>query len=72
VSLNLARRYLTDALAEVYFRWNPRKFASLYHQNMDRATSMLRLADYLLDHEIALTELLRDAYTQGLERRTEC
>jgi len=61
IALNLGRRYLTDALAEVYFKWDHRNYPSLYHQNQTRAESMLSLAAHLLDREIQLIELLSQA-----------
>ena len=71
IALNLIRRYLTDALAEVYFRWDSEAYPSLYHQNRARAVKMLRLADYLLTNEISLTQTLAEAYSRGLSRRID-
>lgn len=72
VALNLCRRYLTDALALVYFKWNPQKFASLQIQNMSRAESMLDLAEYLLINEIRLNSLFSSAYALGHLKRQAC
>lgn len=58
IALNLGRRYLTDALAEVYFKWDSRHYPSLYQQNQARAESMLNLAAHLLDREFQLIDLL--------------
>jgi len=69
ITLNLCRRYLTDALAEVYFRWDRQKFPSLHRQNLTRAAAMLDLAEYLLDHEISLAAALKEAYARGFESR---
>ncbi|MDL2260159.1 phosphotransferase [Deltaproteobacteria bacterium OttesenSCG-928-K17] len=65
IVLNLCRRYLTDALAEAYFQLDPKRFETLYDQNRAKAQSMLALADYLLDNEMALSELFARAYEQG-------
>ena len=69
IGVNLLRRYLTDALAEVYFRWDHAAYPSLYHQNRARATTLLRLLDHLMESEFSLTRLLSEAYARGLERR---
>ena len=68
-ALNLIRRYLTDALAEVYFRWDSAAYPSLYHQNRARAVKMLHLVDHLLSNEISLTQTLTEAYSRGMGRR---
>lgn len=57
LTLNLCRRYLTDALTEVYFKWDPRAYPSLYLQNKSRAETLLNLAKYLLDQEMNLVDL---------------
>ncbi len=67
ITLNLARRYLTDALAGIYFKWDRAAYPSLYDQNKARAQKMLDLADYLLDHEADLTEAFRRGHQAGLE-----
>ena len=63
--LNLARRYLTDALAEVYFKWDQQAYPSLYRQNRARAESLLALADYLWSREIILIRLFETSYARG-------
>jgi Putative homoserine kinase type II (protein kinase fold) len=65
IVLNLARRYLTDALAEVYFKWDREAYPSLFLQNRARAEKMLNLADYLLDHEPLWAETLKRGYRQA-------
>ncbi|MDR0882021.1 MAG: phosphotransferase [Candidatus Adiutrix sp.] len=67
--LNLARRYLTDALAEVYFKWDRQAYPSLYLQNRARAETLLALADYLWHREITLIHLFETAYARGRRLR---
>ncbi|MDR1608901.1 MAG: phosphotransferase [Deltaproteobacteria bacterium] len=55
LSLALARRYLIDALAEVYFSWDKELFESLFEQNRQRATGLLCLAEELREREMELT-----------------
>jgi Ser/Thr protein kinase RdoA (MazF antagonist) len=57
LALNLARRYLIDALAEAYFRWDKDAYPSLYEQNMSRGQHMLDLAEELLNREIELMNI---------------
>lgn len=59
ISLNLARRYLTDSLAEVYFAWNPRLYPSLYVQNLQKGRAMLALSQYLWKNEAYLCHQIR-------------
>lgn len=66
IAVNLCRRYLADALAEVYFKWDRQKFPSLHRQNLARAASMLAMTEYLLNHEIPLAEVLKKAHASGL------
>ena len=68
ISLNLCRRYLTDALAEVYFKWNQSAYCSLYEQNRARATIMLNLAEMLLNQEIALIDAFSAAYSAAVQQ----
>lgn len=69
LALNLARRYLTDALAEVYFQWDCRAYPSLYDQNLARARKLLDLAEGVLEREVPLGERLVRAYQTGWSRR---
>ena len=71
IVLNLTRRYLTDALAQVYFQWDSRNYPSLYQQNRLKAEKMLALDDYLLDHELQLGRIFQKSYALGLTRRQE-
>jgi Ser/Thr protein kinase RdoA (MazF antagonist) len=57
LALNLARRYLVDALAEAYFKWDKDAYPSLYEQNLARGRHMLDLAEELLNREIELMNL---------------
>ncbi|MDR3134957.1 MAG: phosphotransferase [Deltaproteobacteria bacterium] len=57
LSLNLARRYLIDALAESYFKWDKDSYPSLYEQNKSRGHFMLDLVEELLDREIELMKI---------------
>lgn len=61
VSLTLARRYLTDSLAEVFFKWDFGKYPSLHTQNKSRAAAMLDMAEYLLNNEMRLVEAFQQA-----------
>ena len=71
LALNLSRRYLTDALAEVYFLLDSRAYPSLYEQNRQRGAALLDLADRLLEREMDLIELFQAAARRGRDRRTE-
>jgi hypothetical protein len=57
LAVNLARRYLTDALAEVYFKWDRTRYESLHLQNLSRGRRCLDLAEELLVREMELTRL---------------
>jgi Ser/Thr protein kinase RdoA (MazF antagonist) len=57
IAVNLARRYLTDALAEVYFQWDREHYPSLNLQNLTRGQRCLDLAEELLDREVELAKL---------------
>jgi Ser/Thr protein kinase RdoA (MazF antagonist) len=70
LAINLSRRYLADALAEVFFLWDSRAYPSLYDQNRQRGADLLTLADRLLEKEMELAELLRAAARRGQSRRT--
>jgi Ser/Thr protein kinase RdoA (MazF antagonist) len=58
LTINLARRYLTDALAETYFKWDQKAYPSLYEQNKSRGERMLDLAEELLERDMELVNLL--------------
>ncbi|MGL4208307.1 MAG: phosphotransferase enzyme family protein, partial [Candidatus Adiutrix sp.] len=66
IALNLCRRYLTDALAESYFKWDKMAYQSLYEQNRTKAALMLDLAGHILDREIELDDTLTCAYKTSL------
>jgi hypothetical protein len=57
LAVNLARRYLTDALAEVYFRWDKDAYPSLRDQNASRGRHMLDVAEELSYREIELMDI---------------
>jgi aminoglycoside phosphotransferase (APT) family kinase protein len=57
LAVNLARRYLTDCLAEVHFKWDRDRHPSLHAQNLTRGARCLDLAEELLDREIELMAL---------------
>lgn len=65
IALNLCRRYLVYALAQVYFHLDAEKYPSLYEQNKARAETMLVMADYLVDNEMPLIEFLKGFYEKG-------
>ncbi|UQZ89101.1 hypothetical protein C4J81_07780 [Deltaproteobacteria bacterium Smac51] len=71
ITITLARRYLTDALAEVFFKWDREKYPSLYIQNRTRAEAMLDLSEYLLEHEMRLVDTFHAAYERGKSCRVE-
>jgi len=71
LALNLCRRYLADALAEVYFRWDRQAYPSPFDQNRQRAQVLVALADRLLDREMELIDLFQAAAGRGLARRDE-
>ena len=55
MSLNLARRYLTDYFEEQYFAWDKLNYSSLAEQNLKRGRGLLRLAEDLenSDHDLS-------------------
>ncbi len=59
LALNLARRYLIDSLAELYFKWDTASYPSLYQQNKERGQTMLSLVSELLDRDFELSQLCR-------------
>jgi hypothetical protein len=69
LTLNLARRYLTDALAEVYFQWDSQAYPSLYEQNLAKAQKLLDLAEAVLEREMPLGDRLLRAHRAGQARR---
>ncbi|MDR0549986.1 MAG: phosphotransferase [Deltaproteobacteria bacterium] len=56
LALSLARRYLIDALAEVYFSWDKSSYPSLFSQNEARALALLNLAEELEIREMEITK----------------
>jgi Ser/Thr protein kinase RdoA (MazF antagonist) len=58
IAINLARRYLTDALLETHFVWDREHYPSLFEQNMMRASALLDLAEELRTREFELMELI--------------
>ena len=69
ISLNLCRRYLTDALAQTYFRWDSQAYPSLYHQNRERALSLLAQSEEIRLNELKLTDAFKEAYQRGQKRK---
>jgi Ser/Thr protein kinase RdoA (MazF antagonist) len=69
LALNLSRRYLTDALAEVYFLWDRLGYPSLYEQNRSRGAALLDLAGRLLEREMELIERFQAAARRGGGRK---
>ena len=70
LALNLSRRYLTDALSETYFFWDSLAYPSLFEQNRQKGETLLALAGRLLEREMDLIELFRDAAGRGRDRRS--
>ncbi|MDR1873102.1 MAG: phosphotransferase [Deltaproteobacteria bacterium] len=58
LSLCLIRRYLIDALAEVYFSWDPKNFDSLFAQNEARALALLEMIEDMEDLEMEFTKAI--------------
>ncbi|MDR2460135.1 MAG: phosphotransferase [Deltaproteobacteria bacterium] len=56
VSLNLARRYLTDALVDSFFAWE-KTYASHFDQCLARAHSLLDLVEELYERDFELWDL---------------
>ncbi len=54
VTLNLARRYMTDYFEESYFAWDQDRYPSLAEQNYRRGAGYLDLAEEMADGEAAL------------------
>ncbi len=69
LALNLCRRYLTDALAEVYFKWDPRAHPSLYQQNLAKALGLLDFTEHLFDREMSLINRMIESYQSGISKR---
>jgi Ser/Thr protein kinase RdoA (MazF antagonist) len=57
VALNLARRYLTDALLENYFVWDKDAFPSRLAQDTERAEELFSLTEELFFREMELWDL---------------
>jgi Ser/Thr protein kinase RdoA (MazF antagonist) len=57
VALNLARRYLIDALLHNYFVWNKEAYPSHFEQNLARAGDLLLLIQELWEREMELWDL---------------
>lgn len=62
ICLELAARFLTDALAESYFAWDPNRFASASAHNLLRAEGQLALASDLLDHSAEAEAIVQSAF----------
>ncbi|MDR1039729.1 MAG: phosphotransferase [Deltaproteobacteria bacterium] len=58
ISVNLARRYLADALLETHFVWDREHYPSLFEQNVARAGFLLDLAEELREREFDLMKVL--------------
>jgi Ser/Thr protein kinase RdoA (MazF antagonist) len=58
ISINLARRYLADALLETHFVWDRENYPSLFEQNVSRAAVLLDLAEELREREYELMRLI--------------
>lgn len=71
IALNLCRRYLVDALAQLYFKWNEAAYTSLFHQNRARAEVMLTMVEHLADMEAKLGALLAESYLSASPLRQD-
>ncbi|MDR1314686.1 MAG: phosphotransferase [Deltaproteobacteria bacterium] len=58
IAVNLARRYLADALLESHFVWDRENYPSLFEQNVSRAGFLLDLAEELREREFELMKLI--------------
>ena len=65
IMLELAARFCTDALAEVYFAWNPAKFASHSEHNRIRAEGQLAIYRSLTDQADEAERLVVQAFLPG-------
>ncbi len=61
IALELAERFLTDALEERYFRFDPARYPALGEHNRERARGQLELAESVRDHASTLEKLARGA-----------
>ncbi|MCR9163190.1 MAG: phosphotransferase enzyme family protein [Nannocystaceae bacterium] len=59
ITLELAARFLADALAESYFGWNPQRFASAGEHNLARARGQFSLHEASLATRTQRARLLR-------------
>jgi Ser/Thr protein kinase RdoA (MazF antagonist) len=57
IAVNLARRYLADALLETHFAWDRDAYPSLFEQNLSKGCLLLDLAAELREREFELMEL---------------
>ena len=62
IYVELAARFCSDALKEVYFGWDPQRFPSRSAHNQVRAASQLNAARALWDVRGAAEELVRRAF----------
>jgi len=60
ICLELAVRFLTDALEESYFAWNPDRYASRGAHNLARAQAMLELHEDVLSKRHETELIVRD------------
>jgi Ser/Thr protein kinase RdoA (MazF antagonist) len=58
LAINLTRRYLIDALAEIYFSWDEEHFESLFDQNEARAKALVDMVEEMEIREMEFCNLL--------------
>lgn len=63
ICLGLASRFLTDALEESYFGWNPGRFATRGEHNLLRARGQAALAGQVLEARSELERCVDQAFT---------
>ncbi|MDY6852856.1 MAG: phosphotransferase, partial [Thermodesulfobacteriota bacterium] len=59
LTLDLARRYLTDYFEESYFAWDRDHYPSLAEQNLRRGAGLLHLAEELAEQETRLSKRIK-------------
>jgi Ser/Thr protein kinase RdoA (MazF antagonist) len=62
ITLELASRFLADALTESYFAWNPKTYATRSEHNLARTRSQLGLAESILERKDVAEQMVRRVF----------